>query len=118
MFFYSQDGAFNVIASLDELETGALLLSRHAAPLAPEYVRWDEYGAAIARAMETGGKIHVTVEPDGVRPPLDGWRGTLDGAPEPHRGAVSAALEFFGERYGLSFDRAKVEVIGLDGAEK
>lgn len=118
MFFYSQGDAFNVIASVSELETGALLLGQPAAPLNPEYGRWDDYGGAVARAMETGGKIHVTVEPDGVRPPLGGWRGPLDSAPEPWRAAVADALAFFARRYRRKLDRSKVEVIGLGGGDR
>ncbi|HSD11957.1 MAG TPA: hypothetical protein VLC10_00215 [Patescibacteria group bacterium] len=117
MFFYTQGDAFNAIASVSELETGALLLGQPAAPLNPEYGRWDDYGGAVARAMETGGRIHVTVEPDGIRPPLGGWRGALDAAPEPWRSAVADALAFFARRYGRTLDRSKVEVIGLGGSK-
>lgn len=117
MFFYSQGDVFNVIASLSELETGALLLGQAAAPLNPEYRRWDDYGAAIARAMETGGKIHVTVEPGAGTDAIGAWRGPLDAAPEPCRTAVGAALGSFARRYSRTLDRAKVEVIGLGGAK-
>ena len=115
MFFYSQGDAYNVIASLSQLETGALLLGQPGAPLNPEYPRWRDWAAALCRAMETGGKIHVTVEREPARVRLFGWRGPLGSAPEPCRTEVIAVLDLFAAREGLTYDRSKVEVIGLDG---
>lgn len=118
MFFYSQGDAFNVVASLSELETGALLLGQAAAPLNPAYRRWDDYGSAIARAVETGGKIHVTVEPGDDAHAVGAWRGPLDEAPEPCRAAITATLGFFARRGGQKLDRKSVEVIGLGGPKE
>ncbi len=116
MFFYSQGDVFNVVAGLSELESGALLLGQPGSPFNPGYRRWADYAEAVARAMETGGKIHVTIDDAGANA-VGAWRGPLDAAPEPCRGAVSAALDFFARRAGRGFDRAKVEVIGLGGAK-
>lgn len=118
MFFYGNGDVLSVVVSLSELETGALLLGQPAAPLNPEYARWDEWSAAIARAMETGGRIHLTVERDAVRPPLSGWQGPLIEAPEPYRTDATAALFFFSVRHSRPFDPSKVEIVGLDGAAK
>lgn len=114
MFFYSQGDVFNVIASLTQLETGMLLLGQPGAPLNKEYPRWQQWAGGLSRAMETGGKIHVTVEREPARARLFGWRGPLDSAPEPCRTEVLAALDYFAARENLTYDRSKVEVIGLD----
>ena len=116
MFFYVQNGIANIIVSLSLLETAKALLGQAATPLHHDFPRWNQYGKAISRAMEDGGKIHVTIEREsGRRPPLNGWRGPLDAAPEPHRTDVIASLDFFAARHGCTYDRATVELIGLDG---
>lgn len=118
MFFYSKGDTFNAVPALDELETGVLLLSQPAAPFNRDYARWDEWASAIARAMTTGGTLHVTVSPASGEPPLRGWRGPLARAPEPYRSRVADALAFFARRGRVDAAAATVEVIGLDGASK
>lgn len=117
MFFYSKGATFNVVVSLDDLETGVLLLSQPAAPLNRDYARWDEWADGIARAMTTGGTLHVTASP-AAEPPLRGWRGPLADAPEPHRSRVADALAFFALRGKVGAAVAIVEIIGLDAKPK
>ena len=114
MFFYGNGETLSVIVSLEMLETGKLLLMQPAAPLNPEHPRWQEWAGTLARAMETGGKLHVTLESDGSDR-LGCRRCTLAEATGPARAAVAAALDFFAERAGVSYDPAKVEVIDLRG---
>lgn len=115
MFFYSKGETFNVVVSLDDLETGVLLLSQPAAPLNRDYARWDEWASGIARAMTTGGMLHVTASPAAGEPPLHGWRGALADAPDPYRARTADALAFFALRGAVGTAAATVEVIGLDG---
>jgi hypothetical protein len=110
MFFYSKGETFNVVAALDELETGVLLLSQPGAPFNRDYARWDEYASAIARVMTSGGTLHVTVQPGPAEPPLRGWRGPLRDAPEPYRTRTADG------RVGTAV--ATVELIGLDAKPK
>lgn len=115
MFFYSKGETFNAAPSLDELETGVLLLSQPGAALNREYARWTEWAGGIARVMTTGGTLHVTVTPGAADPPLGGWRGALRDAPEPYRARTAAALAFFARLGKVVADGATVEIIGLDG---
>lgn len=118
MFFYSKGETFNAVVSLDDLETGVLLLSQPAAPLNRDYARWDEWASGIARAMSTGGTLHVTASPVAGEPPLHGWRGALADAPEPYRSRGAAALAFFALRGRVGDAAANVEIIGVDAKPK
>lgn len=116
MFFYSKGETFNAAPSLDELETGVLLLSQPGAAFNRDYARWAEWADGIARVMTTGGTLHVTVSPARGEPPLGGWRGPLAEAPEPYRGRVTAALAFFAAHGNVGSSAATVEVIGMDAS--
>ncbi|HTM67729.1 MAG TPA: hypothetical protein VL426_00365 [Candidatus Binatia bacterium] len=114
MFFYGQEGRHNVIVELGMLELGRALLEQPGAPLNPEYPRWRDYAGAIAEAMRTGGKVHVTIE---EKEPgrLGCQRCELPDAPERVRTAITAALDFFATLAEVTYDPAKVEVIDLRG---
>lgn len=114
MFFYGQEGMTNVIVGLEMLELGKTLLEQPGAPLNPEYPRWQEWSGAIAQAMRTGGKIHVTIE-EQEQSRLDCRRCQLPDAPDGVQKAVGGILDFFAARAELSYDRSKVEVIDLRG---
>ncbi|HTK04978.1 MAG TPA: hypothetical protein VL500_05305 [Candidatus Eisenbacteria bacterium] len=114
MFFYGQEHRLNVIVSLEMLGVGKALLGQPGAPFNPEYPRWQQWSGALADAMRTGGKIHVTIE-EKEHGRLGCQRCQLPDAPARVQEEIGTVLDFFAARAEIAYDRAKVEVIDLRG---
>lgn len=99
---YSKDGKHCLIVLIDELEENGRLLDLNQPPpltlqdMKPCHV----LAAAILRAVETGGKIHVLVPAGSM--PKNGetyFKKRLPHAPDAYRKRVIAALTPFGANY-------------------
>lgn len=109
MLFFTNDGIRNLVVTLSELETAALLVGSPGSALHPDAPRWYDFADAVSTVIADGGILHLVLEgrfPDA--PCAADAAAPLSGAGNGLREAVLAALEPFAKTAGRAPDPDRI----------